>query len=80
MVSRKPPDLPPLVALAFVADMKKYFAEDDGHKRDVIAVRQLHALKEYQGPRDKPLLLSDVPSERRLQREHEHRSGGHEPH
>jgi hypothetical protein len=30
------------------------------YKQDEIALRQLHALKEYQGPRKKPLRLSDV--------------------
>jgi hypothetical protein len=53
-------DLPPAVARAFVEDMRAYFAEKDGYKRDVIAVRQLHALKEHQGPREKALRLSDV--------------------
>jgi hypothetical protein len=57
---RKPLDLPPDIAKAFVKDMKAYFAEEDGLKRDVIAVRQLNTLKEHQSPRDKPLRLSDV--------------------
>jgi hypothetical protein len=60
VIVRKPLNLPPAVARAFVRDMKTYFAEEDGHKRDAIAVRQLHALKEHQGPREKPLRLSDV--------------------
>ena len=29
-------------------------------KRDAIAVRQLHALKQHQAPREKALRLSDV--------------------
>jgi hypothetical protein len=37
-----------------------FFAEEDSTKRYAIAVRQLHALKEYQRPREKPLRLSDV--------------------
>jgi hypothetical protein len=38
-----------------------FFAEEDKHKQDAIAVRQLNALKkEHQGPRDKKLRLSDV--------------------
>jgi hypothetical protein len=53
-------DLPPTVARAFVEDMRAYYAEEDGHKRDAIAVRQLHALKVHQGPREKALRLSDV--------------------
>jgi hypothetical protein len=52
--------LPPAVAREFVDDMRAFFAETDGHKRDAIAVRQLHALKEHQGPREKPLRLSNV--------------------
>jgi hypothetical protein len=40
--------------------MKAYFDEEDGHRRDAIAVRQLHALKQHQGPSDEPLRLSDV--------------------
>jgi hypothetical protein len=60
LIARKQIELPPNVAKAFVKDMQAYFAEDDGHKRNAIAVRQLHALKEHQGPREKPLGLSDV--------------------
>jgi hypothetical protein len=60
MVVRKPLELPPNVARGFMDDMWAYFAEEDPNKRDVIAVRQLHALKEHQGPREKPLRLSDV--------------------
>ena len=59
-VIRKPLDLPPAVAHAFIKDMEAFFAESDLLKRDVIAVRQLHALKQHQGPRDKALGLSDV--------------------
>jgi hypothetical protein len=57
---RKKLDLPPEVARAFMRDMKAYFAEGDGDKRNVIAVRQLHALKDQRGMRDKKLGLSDV--------------------
>lgn len=60
MIKRSPLDLPPDVAKSFVKDMKAYFAEEDGHQRDAIAVRQLHTLKQHQGPREKPLRLSDV--------------------
>jgi hypothetical protein len=52
--------LPPAVAEGFVKDMRAFFAEEDATKRDVIAIRQLHALKEHQGPREKPLRLSDI--------------------
>jgi hypothetical protein len=40
--------------------MHAHFKEKDGHKRDAIAGRQLHALKQYQRPREKALRLSDV--------------------
>jgi hypothetical protein len=40
--------------------MKAFFAEEDGHKQDAIAVRQLRALREHYGPREKKLRLSDV--------------------
>ena len=53
-------NLPPDIARGFVKDMRAFFSEEDATKRDVIAVRQLHALKEHQGPREKPLRLSDV--------------------
>jgi hypothetical protein len=60
MVIRKPLDLPPEVARAFVEDMRAFFAEENPIKRDGIAVRQLRALREHQGPREKKLRLSDV--------------------
>ena len=57
---RKPLELPPAVARAFVKDMKAYFAEENPYKQDEIAARQLSALNEYRGRQDKPLRLSDV--------------------
>jgi hypothetical protein len=48
------PSLPPL------PDMRAYFAEENPIKRDGIAVRQLRALRDHQGPREKKLRLSDV--------------------
>ena len=59
-VMRNPPDLPPAITPAFIKDMQAFFAEDDGLKRDVIAVRQLNILKELQGPHERKLRLSDV--------------------
>ena len=60
----KPPKqlgLPPAVARAFVKDMRAFFAaKQDRYKQEEIALRQLLALKEYQGPREKALRLSDV--------------------
>jgi hypothetical protein len=46
---RKPIELPPAAARAFVRDMNAYFAETNLIKRDEIAVRQLVALNEYLG-------------------------------
>jgi hypothetical protein len=60
MTVRKPLELPPEVARRFVEDMRAYFAEEPGTKRDLIAVRQLQALREQQGPQEKPLRLDDV--------------------
>ena len=60
MVSRKPPEFPLVVAKAFVRAMEDYFAEESPTRRDAIAAHQLSVLRDYQGPRDKPLKLSDV--------------------
>jgi len=57
---RKPLELPPAVARAFVKDMRAFFAEESRYKQDEIAARQLSALNEYRGRQDKPLRLSDV--------------------
>jgi hypothetical protein len=56
----KPLDLPAAVAYAFVEDALAYFDKKDRTKRDVIAARQLQALKGHQGTREKTLRLSDV--------------------
>jgi len=60
MVRRNPLDLPPEVARAFLKDMRACFAEREAIKRDAIAARQLNVLKEYQGPEEMKLRLSDV--------------------
>jgi hypothetical protein len=70
MKAPKPLDLPASVANAFVADVLAYSDEPDQVKRDVIALRQLHTLKELQGPREKPLRLSDVKKMFAEMREH----------
>ena len=58
---RKPLDLPlAAVARAFVKDMTAFFAEEDKHKQDEIAARQLSALNQYRGRQEKPLRLSDI--------------------
>jgi hypothetical protein len=53
-------ELPPGVAKAFVRDMRAFHAEKDRLKRDEIAARQSHALREYQGPRERPIKLHEV--------------------
>ena len=60
MVIRKPVDLPPAVARAFVRDMQAYFSEENQQQARPDRGAPLHALKQYQGPREKPLPLSDV--------------------
>ena len=60
VIKRKPPELPPAVARTFVKDMKAFFKEKNAIKRDEIALRQLHALWHFQGPREKKLSLLDV--------------------
>ncbi len=57
---RKSIELPPAVARRFMEDMRAYFAEKNAIKRDEIAGRQMHALREYQGPREKPLRIPDI--------------------
>jgi hypothetical protein len=52
--------IPPTVARQFMADLQAYYAEDDASKRDEIAGRQLHALRQYLGPREKKFRLADV--------------------
>jgi len=59
-LSRKPLDLPPEVARRFMEDLRAFFAEKNTVKRDEIAIRQLVALNEHLGRRQKPLRVSDV--------------------
>ena len=53
-------EIPPEVARLFVRDMRAFFAEKNIIKADGIAARQLQVLREYQGPREKKLKLTDV--------------------
>jgi hypothetical protein len=57
---RRPKELPPEVARAFVRDMRAFFAEKSTIKADEIAIRQLVVLNEYLGRRQKPLRVTDV--------------------
>jgi hypothetical protein len=56
----KPFELALAVAKAFARDMRAFHAEENSIKRDEIASRQLHVLKSFQRPREKPLRLADV--------------------
>ena len=60
MIEGKPMELPPDVARRFFKDLRAFLAEKNTIKADAIAVRQLQVLREYQGPREKKLRLSDV--------------------
>ncbi len=44
---RKPIELPPGTARRFVDDMRAYFAETNIIKRDGIAARELHTLRQH---------------------------------
>jgi hypothetical protein len=57
---RQQQDLPPAIAQAFDEDMRAHFFEENQIKRDEIVVRQLHALGQHQGSREKRLRPSDV--------------------
>jgi hypothetical protein len=57
---RTPLEIPPEISKRFVHDMQAFFAEGNAIKQDEIAARQLHALNEHRGPRDRPLRLPDV--------------------
>jgi hypothetical protein len=50
-------ELPPAVARRFVEDMRAFHAEPNAIKRDEIAARQLHGLKQHYAGK---LRLSDV--------------------
>jgi hypothetical protein len=56
----KPLELPPDVARRFLEDMRAFFAEKNGIKRDEIAARQLHVLRGYQPPGEKRLRLFEM--------------------
>ena len=43
-----------------MADLRAFYAEPNSIKKDEIAARQLRALRDYGGPRERKLRLSDV--------------------
>ena len=57
-------DIPPDAARDFVADMRAYHAETDGHRRDQIAARQARLLNDHLPPKSKRMtpLRSGKPS------------------
>jgi hypothetical protein len=59
-MSRKPLELPLAVARAFVRDMHAFHAEKSPLKRDEIASRQIHVLRQYQGKSERPIKLHQV--------------------
>jgi hypothetical protein len=57
---RNPLELPLAIARAFARDMKAFHAEKSPIKRDEIASRQIHVLRQYQGKSDQPIKLHQV--------------------
>jgi hypothetical protein len=55
---RKPIEIPPAAARAFVKDMRAFHAAKNGFERDEIAVRQLRALRKHLPPGDKRRRIS----------------------
>ncbi|WP_316184766.1 hypothetical protein [Bradyrhizobium sp. SZCCHNRI1003] len=60
MAGRKPLELPPEVAKAFLTDMEAFYAAPDWLAKDEIAARQLRVLREYLRPSDRKLGLTEV--------------------
>lgn len=56
---RKPIEIPPAAARAFLKDMRAFHAAKTGLEKDEIAAHQLHALREHLR-RDQRLRLTDV--------------------
>jgi hypothetical protein len=54
---RKQLEVPPAVARSFARDMRAFFAEKNSIKKDEIAARQLHALRQHHASK---LRLIDV--------------------
>jgi hypothetical protein len=57
---RKPIEILPAAAKAFMRDLKAFFKETDPHKRDLIAGDQMRALWEHQRPGDRRVNILDV--------------------
>jgi hypothetical protein len=63
-------ELPPEIASHFVEDMRAYLVERSGRKREEIAARQMHILRAYQRPSEKPVNLLEVTAMFEQMREH----------
>jgi hypothetical protein len=63
-------EIPPDVARRFVKDMLAFYAETNPIERDEIAARQMSVLRLYQGPREKPIRISDVKEMSRQMMDH----------
>jgi hypothetical protein len=57
---RKPLELPIEIAKAFVRDMRAFHAEKSPLKRDEIASRQIHVLRQFQAKNERPIKLHQV--------------------
>jgi hypothetical protein len=53
-------NLPMKVAKAFIKDMRAFHAEPNAIERDEIAGQQMFVLRQYQGPREKPVRIPDI--------------------
>jgi hypothetical protein len=53
-------ELPPTVAREFVRDMRAFHAERSPIKRDEIASRKIHVLRQHQGKSERPIKLHQV--------------------
>jgi hypothetical protein len=56
----KPIEVPPAIAKAFVRDMRAFHAEKSPIKRDEIASRQIHVLRQFQGKNERQIKLHQV--------------------
>jgi hypothetical protein len=59
-MARKPLEVPPEVAKAFVRDMREFFKAKGQLKQDEIAARQVTALNAVRRPGDKKIGLTAV--------------------
>ena len=63
-------EIPPEVARRFFKDLGAFHAEKDPVKAGAIAARQLQALRQYQGAREKKLRLGDINEMFRQMKDH----------